>query len=302
MADEIITREELVDAKADAKDLGECVNGNETGIVTPRYGDPYPTLPAAIQKIESVGGLVSAPNLTALQAITPIYNHQLGLDESTGNLYRWNSLATPSPQWVATGRNYINDAKTYADQQDLVIDANAKRHVQIPKEVSQLLINKSPDITQPKFGDITTGGTASGVAIGTYILINPAATTTTIKRISILSSITSGDVEIRKYSKSGTTFTMLSSIATLHVSKVGINEFGVNDFLPFTVNAGEYLAATVKTAGAMALIGSSTNDVYYSNASIGTGPITGTTGKFNLKFAFFDTNGSERAQAFIDYL
>ncbi|WP_265937516.1 hypothetical protein [Acinetobacter baumannii] len=28
------------------------------------------------------------------------------------------------------GGNYINDAKTYADQQDLVIDANAKRHVQ----------------------------------------------------------------------------------------------------------------------------------------------------------------------------
>ncbi|MDC4705196.1 hypothetical protein NQ847_06840 [Acinetobacter baumannii] len=42
---DIITRVELEEAKVDAKDLGECVNGNETGIVNPRYGDPYPTLP-----------------------------------------------------------------------------------------------------------------------------------------------------------------------------------------------------------------------------------------------------------------
>ncbi|MEW7863939.1 hypothetical protein AB2R46_18520, partial [Acinetobacter baumannii] len=45
MADSIITKQELIDAQKDAKDLGECVNGNESGIVTPRYGEAYPTLP-----------------------------------------------------------------------------------------------------------------------------------------------------------------------------------------------------------------------------------------------------------------
>ncbi|ENR4571658.1 hypothetical protein ACEVN9_003527 [Acinetobacter baumannii] len=128
MADEIITREELVDAKVDAKDLGECVNGNETGIVTPRYGDPYPTLPKALEKVENIGGLISAPTLTALQAITPTYNHQVGRDDSTGNEYRWDPAATPAPKWVATGRNYINDAKAYADQKATAAETNSKNY------------------------------------------------------------------------------------------------------------------------------------------------------------------------------
>lgn len=50
MAD-IVTKEDLENASIDAKDLGECVHGNETGIVTPRLGVPYPTLPAAIDTI-----------------------------------------------------------------------------------------------------------------------------------------------------------------------------------------------------------------------------------------------------------
>ncbi|EHU1603647.1 hypothetical protein A1Z38_RS14745 [Acinetobacter baumannii] len=116
MADEIITRQELVDAKVDAKDLGECVHGNESGIVTPRLGDPYPTLPAAIHKIENVGGYITAPTLSSLQAIVPTFNHQVGRDDSTGNEYRWNPAASPTPQWEPTGRNYIQDAKNYTDQ------------------------------------------------------------------------------------------------------------------------------------------------------------------------------------------
>ncbi|MEW0938699.1 SGNH/GDSL hydrolase family protein [Acinetobacter baumannii] len=290
-----LTPETFQNLERDIEDTGKAVNTD--ALIEPRYGNPFNSLPRAIRLLMETGGWKAYSTEAELLATVPTVNPSVGYAFNTKKLYLWNGTT-----WINEGLSPLDQAKTYADQQDLVIDANAKRHVQIPKEVSQLLINKSPDITQPKFGDITTGGTVSGVAIGTYILINPAATTTTIKRISILSSITSGDVEIRKYSKSGTTFTMLSSIATLHVSKVGINEFGVNDFLPFTVNAGEYLAATVKTAGAMVYIGSSANDIYYSNSSTGTGPITGTTGKFNLKFAFFDTNGVERAQTFIDYL
>lgn len=116
MADEIITREELVDAKVDAKDLGECVHGNESGIVTPRLGAPYPTLPAAIRKIENVGGYISAPTLTALQAIVPSYNYQLARDDSTGDEYRWNPAAVPTPKWEPTGRNFIKESKDYTDQ------------------------------------------------------------------------------------------------------------------------------------------------------------------------------------------
>lgn len=112
---EVITKEQLENASVDAKDLGECVHGNETGIVTPRLGDPYPTLPAAIEKIENKGGYISAPTFAALNAIMPAYNHQVGRTDDTGNEYRWNPVASPTPKWEATGRNFLNDAKSYVD-------------------------------------------------------------------------------------------------------------------------------------------------------------------------------------------
>ncbi len=43
MVDEIVTRQELIDAKRDARDLGKAVN--EKVIVSPRYGDDFKSLP-----------------------------------------------------------------------------------------------------------------------------------------------------------------------------------------------------------------------------------------------------------------
>lgn len=112
---EIVTKEELENASIDAKDLGECVHGNETGLVTPRLGDPYPTLPAAIAAVENKGGYITVANLTALNAIVPEFNHQVARTDDNGNEYRWNPTASPSPKWEATGRNFLNDAKSYVD-------------------------------------------------------------------------------------------------------------------------------------------------------------------------------------------
>ena len=43
MVDEVVTRQELIDAKRDAQDLGEAVN--EVKIVSPRYGEDFKSLP-----------------------------------------------------------------------------------------------------------------------------------------------------------------------------------------------------------------------------------------------------------------
>lgn len=126
MADSIITKQELIDAQKDAVTLKDAVNGNQTGIVTPRLNDPYPTLPAAIQKIESdgaaavaklenTGGLISAPTLTALQAITPEFDYQLARVDDTGNEYRWNPALSTPVKWEATGRNFLSEAKIYTN-------------------------------------------------------------------------------------------------------------------------------------------------------------------------------------------
>ncbi|MCA4447758.1 hypothetical protein LDY31_05380, partial [Acinetobacter baumannii] len=162
MADEIVTREQLVNASLDADSLELFISGSDIEDVLTRLGQQYPTLAKLIRILMETGGWKAYQTEAALLATTPTVNPSVGYAFDTKKLYLWNGTT-----WINEGLSPLDQAKTYADQQDLVIDANAKRYVQIPKEVSQLLINKSPDITQPKFGDITTGGTASGVAIGT---------------------------------------------------------------------------------------------------------------------------------------
>lgn len=114
---EVITKEQLENARVDAKDLGECVHGNESGKVTPRIGDPYPTLPAAIAAVENKGGYITAPTLAALNLIVPEFNHQVARVDESGDEYRWNPSATPSPKWELTGRNYLQDSIDYTQGQ-----------------------------------------------------------------------------------------------------------------------------------------------------------------------------------------
>ncbi|UZG63091.1 SGNH/GDSL hydrolase family protein [Acinetobacter baumannii] len=109
----IITEEKMQNLDRDIEDIGKA--GNIIGVITPRYGDPYNSVPLAVKNIENKGGLISAPTLSALQAITPTYNHQVGRDDSTGNEYRWNPAALPTPQWEPTGRNFIQDAINFAN-------------------------------------------------------------------------------------------------------------------------------------------------------------------------------------------
>lgn len=110
----MISTEDIVNVKRDLNDIGECINGNETGVVNPRLGDSFSTLPVAIASVENKGGYITAPNLAALNAIVPEYNHQVARLDDTGNEYRWNPAASP-PQWVATGRNFIQDSINYTN-------------------------------------------------------------------------------------------------------------------------------------------------------------------------------------------
>lgn len=51
MVDEVITKQELIDAKRDAHDLGDSVN--EKKIIYPRYGAPYRSIPLVVENIEN---------------------------------------------------------------------------------------------------------------------------------------------------------------------------------------------------------------------------------------------------------
>ncbi|HHP8070179.1 TPA: sialate O-acetylesterase [Acinetobacter baumannii] len=109
-----LTPQTFQNLERDIEDTGKAVNIK--AIISPRYGDPFKSLPMISQEAENRGGFISAPTLAALQAIMPSYNWQLARDDSTGNEYRWNPAAVPTPQWEPTGKNYLHDAADYTDK------------------------------------------------------------------------------------------------------------------------------------------------------------------------------------------
>lgn len=262
-------------------------------------------LGAIIDFLKTVENQIPTYATTALLTSTrPATSQFYAKAQDTNKVWFWNKPqgSADGNYWTVTTLSDLDQANAFTLQKFNEVDGSNKGYVQIPKEVSQLLINKSPDVSVPKFGSIAQPQTGTNVATGTYILATPASQATTIKRFSIISNIATGDIELRRYTRASDTFTMQGTGITLKVGKIGLNEFTSNDFKEFVVNAGEYVAIVVKNAGAMIYNSSSTSDTYFSNSSIGTSPILGTAGKLNLKAAFFDTNGVERAQAFIDYL
>lgn len=262
-------------------------------------------LGAIIDFLKTVENQIPTYATTALLTSTrPATSQFYAKAQDTSKVWFWNKPqgSADGNYWTVTTLSDLDQANAFTLQKLNEVDGSNKGYVQIPQEVSQLLINKSPDVSVPKFGSIAQPQTGTNVAVGTYILANPASQITTIKRFSIISNIALGDIELRRYTRSVDTFTMQGTGIALKVSKIGLNEYNSNDFKEFVVNTGEYVAIVVKNAGAMIYNGSSTSDTYYSNASTDTSPIVGTAGKLNLKAAFFDTNGVERAQAFIDHL
>lgn len=110
MADEIITKQELIDAKVDAADLGLFMNGTDTEEVLTRLGRTYPTLAKAIRELMETGGWKAYTTEAALLATTPTVNPSVAYAFDTKKMYRWNGTA-----WVNEGLSQLDQAKTYTD-------------------------------------------------------------------------------------------------------------------------------------------------------------------------------------------
>lgn len=238
---EVITKEQLENARVDAKDLGECVHGNESGIVTPRYGDPYSTLPAAIKKVENIGGYVSAATLTELNTRTPPYNFQLARVEETGDEYRWDPNATPAAKWVPTGKNWLNAAKAYVDSNPLFK----------PKEIPVTDLN---DLTQEGFYYADKPATANiankptGVNGSLFVLVRkltPASTVTMQEivdnQLQSFKRRTVDGVVWTDYEK----YITLSNVEALIDSALAINSINNGDDLNNYVENGVWFTGTL---------------------------------------------------------
>lgn len=104
MADQPVTREKLINADIDVENLGKAVN--EKGMVNPRYGDPYLTLPSAIQQVIEAGGFEPFATEAELKSTTPILPKKASYALDTHKIWLWSDEA-----WSDTGLSAIDQAK-----------------------------------------------------------------------------------------------------------------------------------------------------------------------------------------------
>ncbi len=107
MAD-MVTKKKLEDADIDVDNLGKAVN--ELGIVNPRYGDAYPTLPSAIQIVLESGGFEPFETETLLKASVPVLEKKAAYALDTHKIFLWESGV-----WKDTGLSAIDQAKTFTN-------------------------------------------------------------------------------------------------------------------------------------------------------------------------------------------
>ena len=112
MASEIITRQELVDAKADAGSLEKFISGTEIEDVLTRLGMQYPTLAKLIRILMETGGWKSYKTEAILLATTPLVSPSVGYAFDTKKLYLWDGSI-----WIDEGLSQTAQAQQYVDLQ-----------------------------------------------------------------------------------------------------------------------------------------------------------------------------------------
>lgn len=169
MVDQIATKQELIDAHIDVENLGKAVN--EKGVVNPRYGDSYPTLPSAIQAVIETGGFEPFATEAALLASVPTISKKAAKALDTKKVWLWDGT-----KWNDTGLSELDLAKDFANTNALFkpvalttssnlndyktngffhaispLVAALERNFPAPVGGVLEVIERSPDITQQKY-------------------------------------------------------------------------------------------------------------------------------------------------------
>lgn len=111
MADEIITREQLIDASKDAESLQKFISGTDIEDVLTRLGQIYPTLAKLVRILMETGGWKAYETEAVLLATTPLVTPSVAYAFDTKKLYLWDGSV-----WKDEGTSPLDLAKAYADQ------------------------------------------------------------------------------------------------------------------------------------------------------------------------------------------
>lgn len=112
----IITEEKMQNLDTDIQQVGEAIN--EKKVIVPRYGDPFDSLPLAIQKVMETGGFDPFPTEALLLASTPTVSPKAAKAMDTKKIWYWGKYSETETvdSWHDTGLSELDQAKKYVDQ------------------------------------------------------------------------------------------------------------------------------------------------------------------------------------------
>ncbi|MFX5308784.1 hypothetical protein ABTC80_13800 [Acinetobacter baumannii] len=110
MADEIVTRQQLVDAGLDAESLQKFISGLDSEDVLTRLGQIYPTLAKLVRMLMETGGWKAYSTEAELLATVPTVNPSVGYAFDTKKLYKWDGSV-----WIDEGLSIYDRTKPYID-------------------------------------------------------------------------------------------------------------------------------------------------------------------------------------------
>lgn len=139
MADQVITKQELIDAQKDSESLSQFINGSETETVLTRLAKEYPTLANAVYQIMEAGGYEPFATETELKASIPSASKKAAKAMDTKKIWYWNGSA-----WIDTGLSELDQAKADATTKANAAEANAKTYVnEKTKSISDIDIGEA---------------------------------------------------------------------------------------------------------------------------------------------------------------
>lgn len=116
MAD-IVTKQKLENVDIDVNNLGKAVN--EKGVVNPRYGEAYPTLPSAIQIVIESGGFEPFATEAALKTSVPVLKKKAAYSLDTHKIFLWENGS-----WLDSGLSQMDIAKKFTEDKVKEVKAN----------------------------------------------------------------------------------------------------------------------------------------------------------------------------------
>ncbi|WP_407509377.1 pyocin knob domain-containing protein [Acinetobacter baumannii] len=180
MADEIITRQQLIEASADAESLQKFISGTDVEDVLTRLGQKYPTLAKLVRILMETGGFEPFATEAQLLASTPLLPKKASYALDTHNIFLWQNGV-----WSNTGvglKAYIDNkwrGVTFGSDLNTYVEAG---NYAIPSAVLAEGVAKG-NLNYPQGLKATYGATLSVYRSGTGVHAYQVFTTTGQKGI-----------------------------------------------------------------------------------------------------------------------